>query len=139
MSQPSVFLSYSSDDWQVVDQVQKVLERNGYAVKWDKDMAAAEEWRDYIFHNIQSTARTVVLWSKNSKSNAWVQFEAALALAFQKYVPLSIDGDVLPPQFSPFQAPSIMATANFAESILAAASQEGAYALNRLRRLRAKL
>jgi hypothetical protein len=126
----SVFLSYSRDDWLVASEIQGALERNGYEIKWDQKLAAAEEWRDSIFYNIKSTGRTIVLWSNNSISSGWVLFEAAPALAFQKYVPISLDGVTPPDQFAPFQAPTLIQTDTFIDSILAAVSQDGAYSSN---------
>jgi hypothetical protein len=70
-----VFLSYKSEDRELVQTLAHALEREGISVWWDKKIAAGGTWRETIASALASAKVVIVAWSKrteNSADAAWV-------------------------------------------------------------------
>jgi hypothetical protein len=63
-----VFLSYKSEDRDLVAQVARALEREGFAVWWDRKIRAGGAWRDAIVQQIHACRVVVAAWSRRTEA-----------------------------------------------------------------------
>jgi len=70
-----VFLSYKSEDRELVAPLAEALESEGVSVWWDKKIAAGGTWRETITDALAQAKVVVVAWSKRTEDSAaaaWV-------------------------------------------------------------------
>ena len=93
----SVFISFSSKDWEVKEKVKDFLVQSGISVTdYDNSMQLGEEIEDFISRAIEENSFTINLISKNSLVSAWVANELLKNSAYKnlkgkKYIPCLID------------------------------------------------
>ena len=116
----TVFLSYKSEDRQIVAHLVRALEENNFDVWWDQDIQAGDRWDQRIAQQLQQAECVVVVWSENSVQSRWVRDEAQFGAERQILVPISIDGTGPPLGFRSFQStPLTSADGSFQEARLA--------------------
>ena len=94
-----IFVSYSHNDGLKVTRLVRALESQGWSVWWDRDLIPGSLWDPTITKELRSAKCVIVAWSEASATSAMVKEEAALALAHDKLVPVSLDQTGPPPQF----------------------------------------
>ena len=78
---PHIFLSYSSHDNLLADELQLALENRKQRVFRDsQSIVGGTKWRDEIEKNVRNARAVVVLITKNAAASQWVAFEYALAI-----------------------------------------------------------
>lgn len=86
-----IFLSYSSKDREKVRPVHDALAAMGYAVFWDIETPAGENWDQWIRRHIGKAKVVIVFWTKNSAASLNVQHEAAIAREDNKLIPAQLE------------------------------------------------
>jgi hypothetical protein len=99
-----VFLSYSRKDTDLVRDLVKPLEAEGFSVWWDHTIPPGKTWDDVIVRSIREAKVCLVVWSANSVDSDWVKEEATLAKEAGKYLPIQIAADLPPMGFRRIQA-----------------------------------
>jgi hypothetical protein len=101
---PSIFISYSRDDSAVVQHVVEMLRLTGADIYVDvQSLRFGEKWWPALRDAIIACDRVLVFWGKNAAASDWVLREIDLAVDTQKViVPISVDGEPLPPKLSEF-------------------------------------
>lgn len=91
-----LFISYSRQDKARVELLTEVLQRGGWSVWWDRQIAVGSSFDKIIEQAITNARAVIVVWSKHSVDSDWVRAEAAYALEKNKLLPVRID-DAVPP------------------------------------------
>lgn len=88
-----IFISYSSRDAEIADQVYHALRVAGHQVWMDREeLKGGQDWLQAIQDNLLWADTLIVLWSANALDSEWVQDEIALARSKRKLIiPLRID------------------------------------------------
>lgn len=106
-SEPSVFLSYSSQDEETARRLVRDLQARGVRVWFDrKEILAGDSIVDRIQEGLHSSEYLIVLISQHSLHSKWVQM--ALDRAFATFpdatdiriIPVLLDGSEIPPEIS---------------------------------------
>ncbi len=64
-----------------------------YAAKGLKSIPGSKSWKNDIINNMKNSTHCVVLFSRNSIENKWVNYELGLATAFEiTIIPICVDG-----------------------------------------------
>ena len=84
----SVFISYSSVDEAMVEQLSTLLRGAGMAPWWARHLQGGERFGKAIIEAIDAAIAAVVLWSPASVESAWVIAEATRAFEQGKVVPV---------------------------------------------------
>jgi hypothetical protein len=102
------FISYSKQDLQAAKQLKELLQLASYHVFLaDDSISPGAEWSHLIRTAVKRCDLVILLDSASSRSSAWVQQEAGMALASGSIlIPISLDGrlDLLPAWLGGFQA-----------------------------------
>lgn len=98
-STPGIFLSYASGDREQARQVVSALETLGYAVWWDRELLAGDNYQRKIEAALDAACSVVVLWTPQSVASDWVREEASLARDRNKLVPARLEDCEIPPPF----------------------------------------
>jgi DNA/RNA endonuclease G (NUC1) len=99
-----IFVSYTHVDRERVRPLVELLETEGWTVWWDRGIAPGEPWLPELEAEIAKARAMVVVWSKTSVNSQWVLHEAGLGLEKQTLVPVMLDVDAPPAEFSDVQA-----------------------------------
>ncbi len=99
-----IFISYSSEDRAIAQQVAHGLEASGLSVWWDRDIQVGSEWDKTIEEALTGAKCVVVLWTTQSKRSRWVRAEARAALKGEKIVPVMLEANAIPLAFTGIQA-----------------------------------
>ena len=101
-----VFISYKREDEDRVSRLVHALEKAGFAVWWDRNMAAGVSWQEQIDEALEAAKCVVVAWSEQSVSPAgdFVRDEARKAKARGILVPVFLDKVDPPTGFGEVQA-----------------------------------
>ena len=91
-----VFVSYASEDRNIVALLVGALEREGFTVWWDRHIRTGRTYDREIEHAIESSGCVLVVWSRYSIESEWVRTEAAEGLERGCLVPVKIQ-DTRPP------------------------------------------
>lgn len=107
---PTVFLSYSRSDAQVVERIARDLRSQGVDLWMDRqDLVAGEEWLPQIEKAISRADFMLVFISKTSLNSKWVQREYQAAFESQartggtRLIPVLLERVRLPPFLSSIQ------------------------------------
>jgi hypothetical protein len=74
-----------------VRQLALAMEALGWTVWWDRSLIPGTRWNESIRDELKSSRVAVLAWSEASAASDFVREEAALALAYDKLVPASLD------------------------------------------------
>jgi adenylate cyclase len=99
-----VFLSYASTDRQRVRPIIELLQRNGWSVWWDRDIAAGDGFEETIDREIQDARCVIVAWSEEAVVSRWVRNEALEGLERNLLIPVMLDHVRVPVAFRQSQA-----------------------------------
>ncbi len=102
-----IFLSYKSEDRELLKPLVKAIEENGMTVFWDKDIPAGQRWRDYIHSEISKCICVLVVWSKSSVKSEWVEVEATEGQSRKNLFPVTIDNTKPPFGFDTIQVANL--------------------------------
>ncbi|UCE04313.1 MAG: TIR domain-containing protein [bacterium] len=91
-----IFISYSSKDRKTTRSLVKILEKRGWAVWWDKNIAPGKAFDRAISLALDASKCIIVLWSKNSVKSDWVMEEALEGAERKILLPTKIDSVSLP-------------------------------------------
>lgn len=99
-----IFLSYSDEDKTTVKRIAGLLQKKGWTVWWDTDIAAGQRYDTAIETELKNAACVIVLWTKRSVNSEWVRNEANEALSNNKLIPLMLENAEVPLQFRRVEA-----------------------------------
>lgn len=91
-----IFLGYAREDLEIAEKVAGALERSGWSVFWDNEIAVGEDWERVLERELEKARCVVVLWSARSVVSEWVRAEAMYGRDKGKLVPAFI-ADIRPP------------------------------------------
>lgn len=91
-----IFISYSSKDRKTTRSLVKILEKFGWSVWWDKNIAPGKAFDKAISQALDAAKCIIVLWSKNSVKSDWVMEEALEGAQRKILLPTKIDSVSLP-------------------------------------------
>lgn len=89
-----IFVSYSHEDRKYLDGLKEILQKHG-VVEGDEVsiidpfsgvFSAGEDIRESIKKEIQSASKVVIIYTSNSASSQWVNYEVGMADALNKPV-----------------------------------------------------
>ena len=81
---PDVFIAYSFDDQEIVDELTKYLEDNGISCfVADRDIAPGKEWADYIPPAIKNCKMMVYVHSEKADESININKEIALCSKYK--------------------------------------------------------
>lgn len=93
-----VFVSYASEDRELVVQLVRALERHGVTIRSDLDLGPGDSWQEMLSEWSRAATSVLVVWSASSARSSWVLSEASGA--GNRLVPVSVAGnDVIPAAF----------------------------------------
>jgi formylglycine-generating enzyme required for sulfatase activity len=107
-SDPDVFLSYAREDEARARELATALEREGFAVFWDREVPPGETWHSYIGTALAGARCVVVAWSRHSVASQWVIEEANEGKDRDALVPVLFDSVRPPFGFRAVQAASLV-------------------------------
>lgn len=81
-----VFISYSSKDRPIVEELANKIEGTGYSVWFDRDLIGSQQYRDVIDQRIDAAKAVIALWTKNSVGSRYVRHEASRAADQNKLI-----------------------------------------------------
>src|SRR5262249_54807390 len=103
-----VFLSYKSEDRELVATLAHALEREGFTVWWDKKISAGGTWRETIAQALEQAKVVIVAWSKRTEDSsgaAWVFNEVDEAQRMQHpIIPVQLEACTIPLGYRHVQA-----------------------------------
>jgi hypothetical protein len=102
-----VFLSYSHKDTDIVRDLVKFVEAEGFSVWWDHTIPPGKTWDDVIARGIREAKACVIVWSPDSVVSDWVKEEATLAKEGGKYLPIQVGTEQPPMGFRRIQAANL--------------------------------
>ncbi|WP_198372662.1 TIR domain-containing protein [Roseomonas rosulenta] len=85
-----VFISYKSQRRDMVEQLARVLELNGYSVWFDRALVPGEGFPQPIERELRSARATLVVWCERSVTSDWVREEANLAKRLGRMIPVRL-------------------------------------------------
>lgn len=96
-----VFISYSADDFPIVDRVKRLLESEDVKVfVAEYSVEPGQPLADSIKEGIRQSDLFVLLWSRHSEASDWVPQEIGIAKDADKpIIPVVLEEDVNPPAF----------------------------------------
>ncbi len=87
-----IFLSYASEDIEKAKQLATALEKQGWAVFWDRStLLAGQDFEDVIEQAIDQSGCMIVGWSTASKKSDWVRGEADIGRGRGILVPIQFE------------------------------------------------
>ena len=98
-----VFLSYARDDQSLAERLSTALERAGYSVWWDRNLAGGARYLNATEAELNAAKAVLVVWTKTSIASHWVADEAGAGRDTGRLVPITPDGSMPPLGFRQFQ------------------------------------
>jgi hypothetical protein len=87
-----VFISYSHEDYELVDKLVKILEENGLTPMWDKNCPGGHKFPELIKNFIAHSHVFVPVITEASSKRGWVHQEIGYALALNvPILPITLD------------------------------------------------
>jgi len=99
-----IFLSYARSEVSRAKQIASELEKRGWTVWWDRQIAVGVSWAQEIEKQLAEARCVIVLWSENSVKSDWVQEEAAYAKELNKLIPVLVENVESPIGFRGIQS-----------------------------------
>lgn len=107
-----VFLSYKSEDRELVAALAQALEREGVSVWWDKKISAGGTWRETIAGALAQAKVVIVAWSKRTEDSAdaaWVFNEVDEAQRMKlPIIPVQLEACNIPLGYRHVQAANLV-------------------------------
>ncbi|MET0070720.1 MAG: toll/interleukin-1 receptor domain-containing protein [Candidatus Thiodiazotropha sp.] len=108
MKKPTVFISYSYTDWDMVSQILKALDQRNTKYWSDQRIAPGEEWQKEIETAIQSADIFILMVSPGFASSDFAMYETGQAVGISqvtgaKIIPVLIKEGVLPSVLNRYQ------------------------------------
>jgi len=94
-----VFVSYSSEDRDLVTPFIEGLESAGFDVWWDVSIRGGDDWSQSIQRELKRSDCVVIFWSHHSVRSPWVRIEAHHAKRHNCMVPIRLDDVDLPDEY----------------------------------------
>jgi hypothetical protein len=92
-----VFVSYAREDRDTAQALAAVLEADGHAVWWDRELGGGSDFSLEIERELTAARLAIVLWSQASVQSGFVRDESARARDAGKLLPLRIEAEVALP------------------------------------------
>lgn len=86
-----IFVSYASEDKDVVAELVKVLQTRGWSVWWDRFVAVGTSYEDRIEAELDAARCVVAIWSRHSVGSRWVRTESEDAAQRGVLIPVLIE------------------------------------------------
>lgn len=100
-----VFISYARANAKTARALADKLERNGYSVWWDEQIAAGQSFEVELERKLADARAVLVLWSQESVESPWVREEASYARELDKLIPVTtVPADKVPLGFRTLQS-----------------------------------
>lgn len=88
-----VFISYSTQDGSVAEEIASEMRRRGYEVFLaHQNISVGPRWEDQVFNAARSCRVGVLVLSENSRNREWVQYEIGALVALGKQVAPALIG-----------------------------------------------
>jgi len=91
-----IFLSYASEDRELIEPLVEILEAQGWTLWWDRELIAGPSFAQKIQESLEQARCIVVAWSRHSVVSNWCRDEASEGIERNCLVPVVID-DIRPP------------------------------------------
>ena len=120
-SAPSLFLSYSRSDRNLVEPIIAALEQRGHTVWWDGLLEGGDRFSQVTENALETCDAVLVIWTETSVNSDWVRDEATRGRDRGRMLSVSLDGTQPPLGFRQIQYIDLSGTgnpatrANFAE------------------------
>jgi DNA/RNA endonuclease G (NUC1) len=99
-----IFLSYTHVDRLRARPIVDLVEAEGWTVWWDRGIEPGMPWQPELEVELANCRAVVVLWSRTSATSEWVLHEARAGLSKGALVPILLDQEAFPAEFSAVQA-----------------------------------
>jgi hypothetical protein len=86
-----VFISYSSKDRALAEDLASFLKGCGYEVWWDTSLVAGDRFDDEIEKELTAARTVIVIWTPNSAKSHWVREEARQGLRDHKLIATRVE------------------------------------------------
>lgn len=101
---PHVFISYKTEDLDFADNVRSRLEKEGFSVWIDSEIAAGEEWRNAIDTAIKKSLALIVIMTPEAKASEYITYEWAFAWGIGiRVIPIMLKATELHPRLEALQ------------------------------------
>ena len=87
-----IFLSYASEDRELIEPLVEILEAEGWTLWWDRELIAGPSFAQKIQESLDQARCVVVAWSRHSAASNWCRDEASEGIERNCLVPVVIDG-----------------------------------------------
>lgn len=104
----NIFISYSRNDRQIVQQMATALQQDGFNVWWDREIPPGSTFADVIDKRLNEAHCVLVIWSSSSVKSNWVQEEADDGLQSGRLIPVMIEEIDLPRGFKRLQTANLI-------------------------------
>jgi Flp pilus assembly protein TadD len=98
-----VFVSYSSEDRELVIPFIDGMKSAGFDVWWDVSIRGGDDWSQSIQRELKRSDCVVIFWSHHSVHSPWVRIEAHHAKRHNSMVPVRLDDVDLPDEYRMLQ------------------------------------
>lgn len=100
-----VFISYSSEDSELVEALVKLIQLDGKRVFRDRDeIKPGDRWEDKILSALESSRQFVIFWCCHAECSDWVEREIYLAIKHdRRIVPVLLCHHKIPESLKPYQ------------------------------------
>ncbi len=94
-----IFISYSSEDREIVKTLAALLEDQGWTVWWDRQIPVGQHYDTVIENELKTASCALVVWTQKSIQSEWVKTEALEAAHYNKLVPVLLEKLEIPLTF----------------------------------------
>jgi len=99
-----IFISYAREDETRIRRLVDALEKQGWAIFWDRRIPAGKTWQSYIGQALSEAKCVIVAWSRHSILSEWVIEEANDGKKRGLLIPIFLDSVEPPLGFRGIQA-----------------------------------
>ena len=102
-----IFISYASQDRELVRQLVASLEADGFSLWWDRAIEPGHRYDHQINSALDQASVVLTVWTEHSVESDWVRWEASEGLRRGCLIPVRLDDSRLPDEFQRTQALSL--------------------------------
>lgn len=102
-----IFISYSREDRDKVEELAGLFENCGWTVWWDRNIPAGKRFAQIIGEELATARAILVLWSEASVASDWVKDEAQEGVNRGVLIPVLIEDVSIPYGFRQHQAANL--------------------------------